>query len=59
MMKDHPNLRIVATGNAAPEKRRATPSRAYEIAKLSGLLFASLVLWAGLIWYCVMMWRAR
>lgn len=59
MMESHPRLKIVASNNVPPDKPQAEPSKMKEIAKLTLLLIVSLIFWAGLIWYCVMMWKAR
>ncbi len=58
MMESHPQLKIVASNKSPPHKAQAEPSKVKAVLKLSLLLIVSLIIWGGVIWYCVMMWKA-
>jgi hypothetical protein len=58
-MRNRPNLKVVSSNELASDKPPAPLSKAWEITKLTSLLIASLIIWGGVIWYCVIMWKAR
>lgn len=58
-MSSRPDLKVVSVSAPTPRKPPAQPSRTREVVNLAALLFISLVLWAGVIWYCIEMWKAR
>ena len=50
---------IVSIHDLASDEPPVAPSKFWDFAKLTAGLVISLVIWAALIWYCVMMWKAR
>lgn len=59
MTKTQPELKLVSSkelpANPEPKFRSKTP----EALKLGGLMVVSLIIWAGVIWYLIQMWKAR
>ncbi len=58
-METQRELKLVSS-KELPENPEPKPrSKTTETLKLSALLAVSLAIWAGVIWYLIMMWRAR
>lgn len=58
-METQHELKLVSSKELPENPEPKPPSKTTEALKLSVLLVISLVIWAAVIWYLVMMWRAR
>lgn len=58
-MEPQRKLKLVSTKELPANPEPKLRSKTTEALRLSVLLAASLVIWAGVIWYLIMMWRAR
>lgn len=59
MTKTQPELKLVSSKELPANPEPKFRSKTSEALKLGGLMVASLIIWAGVIWYLIQMWKAR
>lgn len=58
-METQRELKLVSSKELPANPEPKPRSKTTEVLRLSALLAVSLAIWAGVIWYLIMMWKAR